>query len=98
MTNGLPKQPYKCIINAPQFHFSGTPSEIPQLSLSFAGKQIPFLVDTGATISCLRKTDIDCPLSKNTVQSVGISGKPQTDPISLPLQIDMMIINYNSHC
>ncbi|XP_046901068.1 uncharacterized protein LOC124484256 [Hypomesus transpacificus] len=78
----------KCIINAPQFHISDKPSEIPQLSLSIAGKRIPFLVDTGATMSCLRKTDFDCPMSKNTVQSVGISGKPQIDPVSLPLQID----------
>ena len=46
-------------------------------------------MDTGATISCLRKKDISCPLSDQSVQSVGISGVPQREPLSIPLQIDL---------
>uniref|UniRef100_A0A3Q3FJA1 ribonuclease H n=1 Tax=Labrus bergylta TaxID=56723 RepID=A0A3Q3FJA1_9LABR len=76
----------KFLINVPQFQISNTPSDIPQLSLYVAGKKIPFLVDTGATISCLNKRDLICPITSKTIQSVGITGVPQTDstvPMSL---------------
>ncbi|CAK6954952.1 uncharacterized protein LOC124484256 [Scomber scombrus] len=80
---------FKLIISAPQFHISNNPSEIPQLSLQISGKRIPFLVDTGATISCLRQKDLKCPMSKESIQSVGISGVPQTEFLSKPLQVDL---------
>lgn len=53
------------------------------------GKEIPFLVDTGATISCIRQNDLKCPLSNTTVKTVGISGKVISDKLSQPLPIDL---------
>uniref|UniRef100_A0A3Q3M3X8 ribonuclease H n=1 Tax=Labrus bergylta TaxID=56723 RepID=A0A3Q3M3X8_9LABR len=79
----------KFLINVPQFQISNTPSDIPQLSLYVAGKKIPFLVDTGATISCLNKRDLICPITSKTIQSVGITGVPQTEPLSIPLKIEL---------
>uniref|UniRef100_A0A3Q1C827 ribonuclease H n=1 Tax=Amphiprion ocellaris TaxID=80972 RepID=A0A3Q1C827_AMPOC len=57
--------------------------------LSVSGKRIPFLVDTGATITCLKKNDLNCAISKNSVVSIGISGVPQKEPLSIPLQVDL---------
>ena len=81
----LNSQHVKVIINTPQLQISSKPSEIPQLTLSIAGKRIPFLVDTGATMSCLRRKDLKCPVSKEIVKSIGISGVTQTEPMSIPL-------------
>ncbi|CAJ1067426.1 Hypothetical predicted protein [Xyrichtys novacula] len=77
------------IVNTPQFHVSDEPAETPQLSMQVSGKPIKFLVDTGATTSCLRKKDLSCPLSNLSVQSVGISGVPQREPLSVPLPVDL---------
>ncbi|KAM4613008.1 uncharacterized protein ACJ7VT_011207 isoform 2-T2 [Polymixia lowei] len=72
-----------------KFYISDTSSELPQVSLCVSGERIPFSVDTGTTISCLRQKDLKCPLSTETVRSVGIGGVPQSEPLSLPLQIDL---------
>uniref|UniRef100_A0A3B4VNR6 ribonuclease H n=1 Tax=Seriola dumerili TaxID=41447 RepID=A0A3B4VNR6_SERDU len=71
-----------------QVHVSNTPVQLPKFNLKVAGKQIPFLIDTGATISCLRRRDLNCPLSTESVQSVGIGGVPQREPLSQPLTVE----------
>lgn len=53
------------------------------------GKLIPFLVDTGATLSCIRRQDLNCPISKTFIQSVGICGVPQREPLSELLQTEI---------
>ena len=81
----LNSQHAKVIINTAQLQISSKPAEIPQLTLSISGKRIPFLVDTGATMSCLRKKDLKCPVSNDVVRSIGISGVTQTESMSIPL-------------
>ena len=55
------------------------------------GKTVPFLVDTGATVSSVRSEDMDLPLSGKEILTVGISGVPHQTPLSAPAIITSAI-------
>jgi len=56
----------------------------PMLSMKVGTKQLPFLVDTGATCSTLMNTPPNT-LSDETITVVGFSGEKQTLPITVPI-------------
>ena len=65
------------------------PSEEPILNLEIAGKPIPFLVDSGATVSVLREGSVPVSLSTDTILTVGVSGLPLTEYFCDPVKVKL---------
>ena len=65
--------------------FTEVSAEEPTLNLDINGKTVPFLVDTGATVSS------DLPLSGKEISTVRISGVPHHTPLSAPAIITSAI-------
>ena len=60
------------------------------MTLKIEGQEIPFLVDTGATKSALRKSDFpDAPLSRERVKVVGMSGVAMSIPRTEQLRVEI---------
>ena len=58
--------------------------------LTIEGRQIPFLVDTGATKSAIRRSDLpNTPLSREQVNVVGVSGVAMAIPLSEQLRVEV---------
>jgi len=59
-------------------------------TLNVEGKQVTFLVDTGATRSTLKQGEIkNLPLSGDLVSVVGVSGRREDIPISDKLRVEV---------
>uniref|UniRef100_UPI00358E1EFB uncharacterized protein n=1 Tax=Myxine glutinosa TaxID=7769 RepID=UPI00358E1EFB len=65
-----------------------TPAEEPTMMLDVEGRQLEFLVDTGATRSTINKGQLPSlrPTARN-VQILGVSGLPQALPISEEVRV-----------
>ena len=59
----------------------------PIVTCNINGEPIPFMVDTGATVSCIN-TD-KYPLSNKILTVIGFSGKKQSQSYTLPLTVQM---------
>ena len=65
------------------------PCDEPKLTLTTEGRKIPFLVDTGATKSAIRESDLpNAPLSREQV-NVGVSGIALAIPLSEQLRVEV---------
>lgn len=66
------------------------PHQEPMLDVSINGKEFRFMVDTGATYSCIGTEGSHLPLSRHTVKMLGFSGTkqliPRTEPVPLKIQ------------
>jgi len=72
------------------------PCDEPKLTLKIEGQEIPFLVDTGATKSALRKSDFpNAPLSRERVKVVGMSGVACTIPLTEQLRVEIGPLSAN---
>jgi len=66
------------------------PCDEPKLTLTTEGRKIPFLVDTGATKSAIRESDLpNAPLSREQVNVVGVSGIAMAIPLSEQLSVEV---------
>ncbi|XP_060764630.1 esterase OVCA2 isoform X2 [Neoarius graeffei] len=61
-------------------------SDLPVMELAVNGEVLPFLIDTGATMSSVGNSYED-PISNKTVRSVGIDGVPFSSPCTPPLLV-----------
>lgn len=62
------------------------PSEEPnKISVVIQEKEHTFMVDTGATYSCIGKEGSHLPLSQSLVKTIGFSGKKQIMPLTEPV-------------
>ena len=69
---------------------TSNPRDEPKLTLKIEGREIPFLVDTEATKSALRKSDFpNAPLSRERVKVVGMSGVAMPIPLSEQLRVEV---------
>ena len=67
---------------------SVSPDEAPVLDLLVNGENIKFLVDTGASLSVIRREEIpDAPLSNKSINTIGASGEPCLEPVTCPLAV-----------
>ena len=66
------------------------PRDEPRLTLTIEGREILFLVDTGATKSAIRKIDFpNAPLSHEQVKVVGVSCVAMVIPLSEQLRVEI---------
>lgn len=61
------------------------PQEEPTISVMIQNQEHSFMVDTGATYSCIGNTGSKLPLSGSSVKTVGFSGKTQIIPLTQPV-------------
>ena len=67
---------------------SSAPSEAPNLDLLVNGEYITFLVDTGASVSVLRREDMPgATLSCTSITTIGASGMPCIEAVTNPLPV-----------
>ena len=67
---------------------SVTPDEAPVLDLLVNGESIQFLVDTGASVSVIRREEIpNVSLSCNSMTTIGASGSPCIEAVTNPLSV-----------
>ena len=63
------------------------PQEETTIPVIIAHHEHPFMVDTGITYSCIGKQDPSLPLSPLSIKTVGVSGKLQVVPHSVPIPV-----------
>ena len=61
------------------------PREEPTIPVIVKGPECAFMMDTGATYSCIGKNGFNLPLSSSSIRTVGFSGKTQVIPLTEPL-------------
>ncbi|KAL7383993.1 hypothetical protein ABVT39_022082 [Epinephelus coioides] len=61
------------------------PHDEPTIPVVIHEQAYPFMVDTGATYSCIGKEDSTLPLSKSSIKTIGFSGKSQVIPMTEPV-------------
>ncbi|KAL7405155.1 hypothetical protein ABVT39_024601, partial [Epinephelus coioides] len=59
--------------------------EEPIVPVVIHDREYPFMVDTGATYSCIGKEGSGFPLSKSSIKTIGFSGKSQIIPLTEPV-------------
>lgn len=77
------------MVIAPQFQLSTGPSELPTFNIKVDSRDFPFLVDTGATLSCINQSGFSKYDSGTSVSTVGIAGVLQKQPVTKPLQVEV---------
>ncbi|XP_046894207.1 uncharacterized protein LOC124479489 [Hypomesus transpacificus] len=65
------------------------PREEPTIPVTVQGREHAFMVDTGATYSCIGKNGFNLPLSSSSIRTVGFSGKTQVIPLTEPLTMQI---------
>uniref|UniRef100_A0A674P8V3 ribonuclease H n=1 Tax=Takifugu rubripes TaxID=31033 RepID=A0A674P8V3_TAKRU len=70
------------------------PQTEPTVNVTVYSRQHQFMIDTGATYSCIGKDGANLPLSPSKIRTIGFSGKKQVIPMTepVPLQIGKIII------
>lgn len=54
----------------------------PIIPVVIQDREYPFMVDTGATYSCIGKEGSRIPLSTSSIKTIGFSGKSQIIPLT----------------
>ena len=73
---------------------SRIPRDEPTLNLTVNGQEMPFLVDTGATLSSVNISNL--PKSNKHISTVGVGGTPISNPVSEPVTIETSIFPFST--
>ena len=66
---------------------STQPQEEPTIAVEIQSRKYTFMVDTGATYSCIGSEGSSLPLSGQSIQTVGFSGTTQIIPLTRPVHM-----------
>ncbi|XP_077352255.1 uncharacterized protein LOC144001641 [Festucalex cinctus] len=61
------------------------PQDEPTVPVVIEGSEHDFMVDTGATYSCVGSSGLKLPLSGSSIKTIGFSGKTQLIPLTQPI-------------
>lgn len=66
---------------------SSQPADEPTITVNIEDKNYQFMVDTGATYSCIGSDGHNMPLSGSLIKTQGFSGKTMTVPLTKPVNV-----------
>ena len=73
---------------------SKTPRDEATLNLTVNGKEMPFLVDTGATLSSVNIANL--PPSNKHISTVRVGGHPISNPVSEPVTVETTMFPFST--